>query len=286
MEVNPLTAANPRQWNTLSCDACTNGESSPGNVWACNGCLPGYAYNDDGYSGCLACDAGKYKIGIANTACICRAGYTGGGTLVSCTICPLGTYKTGTGAAGCSACTSGTYSNTDRAAACLACGPNTYNSDAGASACSTCPANAGPNAGRTACVCNAGYQEVSTNPLSYTTVCSDCGVGTYSSAGSSACTPCPEGTFGAQEKLSVCTPCPEGEFSGAGATECGTCHAYSSSISGTTDCACKAGYHKKTPTSACSPCDPGTYKGALGTGSCTACIWETTHSPSFGSTAC
>lgn len=203
---------------------------------------------------CEACATGKYKTVLgedacelcpantntANTGsddkslCLCNPGYIGASP-DACTQCAAGSFKSGLGDGTCELCEPGTFSLT------------------AASSCTQCPAHSQSGEGAAACVCSAGYHRVD-----------------------GTCQACPVGTFkaGAGDDSTLCLPCAEGTFSNAGSTECTLCP--ENSVTGTTDpgdvssCWCQAGYHYSS--GACAPCLPGSFKSTVSnTDGCTAC---------------
>ena len=85
-----------------------------------------------------------------------------------CTLCPMGTYASGTGNTRCTFCGGSTYSNTNGTTSCSACAANTaaieggwvccaanqYNTY-GSSSCLSCPAGTVSAAGSSSCTCSA-----------------------------------------------------------------------------------------------------------------------------------
>ena len=116
--------------------------------------------------------------------------------------------------------------------------------------------------------------------------------GTYSKAGSPACTPCPVGSYNPNENVSTCTPCQAGTFSAVvGATNSSVCQPCSpgtySSIQSPTCTACPAGRYSSvaaaTSNSTCLQCPAGSYSLA-GSTQCTMCP-AGTYSATLGATS-
>jgi syndecan 4 len=118
-------------------------------------------------------------------------------------------------------CAAGTYesfpctSTANRDRECTACQPGSYKSTVGAAACTACAAGT--------------YSTVSGASLAST--CSSCPAGTFSNAGSTACTACQEGIgFSTGVGASACTPC----------SVCGTAGQYKKGCGGTTGGICES----------------------------------------------
>jgi hypothetical protein len=227
------------QTSSVTCIDCTAGSHSGAGAISCIGCLAGKYSSVQAASTsdtCVDCAAGKLSRATGQTSsvtCIdsCEAGKFSGATgqteyVTSCIDCTAGKYSAAgaavctdcaagklsaavgaTSASTCAECGAGKYGDASAATVCTDCVPGKYKATAGVNtACDNCEAgkfkaSAGVN---TACDnCEAGKYSASSS-----TVCADCGTGTYSNvSGSPTCLectkePCPfPGTF----ELSSCT---------------------------------------------------------------------------------
>jgi hypothetical protein len=162
--------------------------------------------------------------------------------------------------------------------------------------CTDCPTNSNSPARLssvkgTSCTCNAGSTGPNGGPcepcvagkyktLTGTATCTNCGAGTYSSAGSTACMGCGAGTYSAAVGATAswrCSPCPSNSISPVGSsalTSC-TCSTGSTGPNGGLCAPCAAGKYKElTGTVTCTPCGAGTYSAAVGAtaiSKCSAC---------------
>jgi syndecan 4 len=108
--------------------------------------------------------------------------------------------------------------------------------------------------------CVAGFYCGTTGMSTY--VSSDCPAGTFSSAGASACTPCPAGYYSSSAETAACSACGAGTFSNLG-----------SGVAGSTDCEeCEGGqYQASAAQSACKDCPVATYVSGTGAVACVDC---------------
>ncbi len=122
----------------------------------------------------------------------CPSGFFQNQTLLTCAICPLGTYSINQGVDDssstlCSSCKAGEYGITSGASTCVKCGKGTY------------------------------------LPLgSNSTVCVTCAPGKFAAAeGATECEYCPPNTYNHRYAASICTVCPQLSSSSIGAQVCG-----------------------------------------------------------------
>jgi hypothetical protein len=285
-----------------SCVSCPGSSSSAAATTAISNCLCNAGHTGPNGGTCVACAAGKYKIGVGDAACIdcnvgkyletegatqesscvscpessnsaaasntianclCNAGHTGpnGGT---CVACPAGKYKIGAGDAVCSDCISGKYLETQGVTQEISC--------------VSCPASSSSAAASTAianCLCNAGH----TGPNGGT--CIACATGKYKiGAGDAACSDCGTGKYldtqGATQESS-CVSCPASSSSATASTtiENCLCNAGHTGPNGGTCVACATGKYKiGAGDAACSDCGAGKYletEGATQESSCVSC---------------
>ena len=198
---------------------CPAGQYSLAGAAACSPCSLGTYGASVGMStsGCSAlCPAGRYGdvmgLTTANCSGLCPAGYKcpQGATNATALPCPPGQYSTA-GSDACSDCAQGYYGAgfaSTNASCDGPCAPGYY----GFSVKQVTSQCSGP--------CLAGYAcgPGSTSATSYA-----CPVGTFSTAGSAACTPCPAGRYGDAAHLSACTACPAGTFGSDVGLNASTC---------------------------------------------------------------
>jgi hypothetical protein len=302
-----------------SCRAASDTQGATGSTSALNClCDPGYLSAGTSAAGtCTACGAGKYKIGTNNNACVdCGAGtwsVTTGGTAAStCTACAAGTWSdtpglatnscisciagwigTATGGSSiavCSACPEGTASPTAGSTTCSTCVNETITGAVGATTCGSCGTLESPNAGQTACICDAGALKSTLTPYP----CEACPLSTYKVlAGDAAtCTPCsalattvatgqslatactcPAGTFGTAV-TGACQGCAKGEYStGTDAVACTACTGLQTTLakSAAAEAACVCSVGAGLSMGSCVTCPKGTYSGVEADLACDTC---------------
>ena len=156
-----------------------------------------------------------------------------------------------------------------------------------------------------ACVCDAGYTEVtgsSTSRRLLVVSCEACQPGTYKvDVGNEVCLPCPDHSSSPAASITVtacfcaagytgpdggeCTMCAPGSYKAfSGSSPCTLCPSNASSPSASTDalhCLCNAGY-TNPDADECAACAPGFYKSTAGSSPCTPCAAHTS-SPSASS---
>ncbi|GMH73473.1 hypothetical protein TrST_g4716 [Triparma strigata] len=137
---------------------------------------------------------------LASYSFSCPAGSsnpTEGETSESCVPCSAG-ESSSSGSINCTPCAAGSYSGAS-SPACIPCAAGKYLQSATTSneadACSNCPSGSYSGASSASCTsCAVGKHLVLSTASSEPEACSSCPLGTYSdSAGSSTCTPCPDG---------------------------------------------------------------------------------------------
>ena len=227
--------------SSLACTLCQEGKYQTGTgmstSMACLNCQHGTYQTGQGMvasSQCLLCLAGKYSTAFgapsATTCADCPAGtYStsmGEQSQDNCSQCVAGTYSSSVGAPTsvlCSLCHAGTYSLTlgsTSSASCISCQPGTFSTTLGAPLLDFClECLAGTFAllpGASACQnCPAG----SFNPTNFSTNCSLCEPGRYSTGGTSGCLLCSYGTFTSASGRWDCSECSNGNFAENGASQ-------------------------------------------------------------------
>lgn len=163
-------------------------------------CDPGYFLNDNV---CTLCDWGQYNNEYGAT---------------ECKNCGPGSYHRDDRTI-CNGCAAGFYSNLVRNQLCFAC-PNGWYSNMpnGADECTRC--DAGTYSDERA----NDYFNEQYSSTDGSISCKYCQMGTFSSAGASACTNCAVGKFSASSGASACTDCDVGTYSDeSGASSCKAC---------------------------------------------------------------
>ncbi len=236
---------------------CGAGYSCPPGTAAANATAsvcPAGTFSTEGAGSCSQCAAGLYggSPGAVSPQCsgLCAPGFfcTSGSTNNTPSVCPAGQYSMA-GAGQCSDCSSGQYGST----------PGLQTPDC-----------TGP--------CTAGYACPAGSVNATVTLCP---AGTYSTVGSSVCTPCVAGLYGDTPglPLAACTgPCPAGRFgsvSGLTSATCtGACDAGYACTPGSisaTQTACPMGRYSLGSAGECTVCPGGTFgvNSALRTADCT-----------------
>ena len=255
-------------WPVYLCMTCNQMSYCPGDD-SRRACLPGThsSYGESACHACTGCASGSRVWGYckwwypdiegaavwAATYCVpcstptCTNGQRAVGTCSSAYNAPLGgnDYYCGGSIAGwylppaggvATKCPLGTYSTANDVSSCTVCAAGTY-------------------------------YTTTTTGASSNSICLACPVGKYSSAGATACTLCPVGTYRPSTGGSQCMTCPPGtESTATGASACQSCAAGKFSQTGTC-VACQTGtFAASTGSAACLSCGPGNY------GSSTSCI--------------
>lgn len=225
--------------------------------------------------------------------------------LAACIPCPKGSAScppcTGSGSCTpttqqcgrvCTPCQPGKYTDTEGIALCDVCGEGTYSDEVGATQCKQCT-DGSTTSEEGATVCHDEDCPVGTFYNTQTSVCDNCGAGTYqdetrqtecksclgpgrvlespsvckcdngygTATGSpETCLACEIGTYQDEETLGLCKACAEKE---------------STATTGANDqaeCKCIRGYGYDTADSACEICQPGTYNDELEETPCKKCI--------------
>jgi alpha-tubulin suppressor-like RCC1 family protein len=294
------------------CIACSPGKYQTATGQSlCKDCSPG-TFNDpvvDG-PGCVDCSPGSYQNIPGQTQCmLCAAGsFTTENRSRACWNCDAGNFQDLEGQISCKPCEAGKFSS-DNMSHCLSCPFGSF-SNPSASFCAYCPkgfntskiGSAGVSDCRRVCIegefgpsfgianesggcefCSAGTYSSS----SYFTSCTDCPLGTFSSANMSSCKVCESGAFSSVLGSTECNPCIKGYFQDqTGFSFCFSCLAGTfSAVNQSIRCEnCSEGlFTFKLGSTVCSRCIPGKYaveSGCLncssghisdGLGSCTSC---------------
>jgi hypothetical protein len=228
--------------------------SSDGNT-ALIGAKQKNSYTGAAYLFRLACSEGQYDNGI------------------SCTPCAAGTYQPSTGQASCLSCAPGLYQYLTGQNACLSCPVNTYQPLTGQISLNACSVY---------CIAGEYYNG---------TVCTQCAIGTYQTAGFHlSCEPAPAGTFVGSPGATAPTACSPGEYQSlTGQFSCIQCliGKYQPSTGQSACLDAPAGFMAPSPGTATlpTPCPAGTFQANPGASSCTACPAGTVQ-PATGQTAC
>ena len=190
---------------TSKCSLCPANSFCPDQFTVLN--CSNHALSQPGQSsptGCNACPSGYIQNSAGNSPISCRACLPG-------FQCPSLTQET--------KCLAGTFAP-PLATACQQCPPNSFSNDA-ATACTACSAHAtAPNGSQSiyACNCDSGYYRDSFYrciQCPHGVACSSnmalqCGAGTYSDVGQSACALCSQGQYQDSRGASTCKLCPAG----------------------------------------------------------------------------
>lgn len=273
--------------------------SPPGTpIKGCEQCLAGkYSNKDVGLSSCTACGPGRYQPVVGQVRCdACPRGRYGEEGEADCRLCPPNTFSDQAGASkeGCLACPSGTVSP-QGSVSCNACPRGTY-ANLTLAACPPCPANtfaASPLS--TSCEpCQMGETAPSGSfdcdgcgPGQYFSTesegirCKSCAAGRFNTGASGikidSCdsaqpgfyvgntganfqTPCPAGTFSANNDTVACKACGPGTYSGEpGMSQCRSCSAGFVSNQPVNIFCVRCGLLEVAPKNAsnvCEPCPP------------------------------
>ena len=273
-----------------NCVTCENPYVFDVETGVCEECLPGDFYDEETNT-CKNCnwDRGDnpelnyYENAMTSlqgtTAsfndCKCSAGFTRNTSVDRhpCMPCPVGEFKSVTGATVCIECDAG-YTTLPTN---ILWPSNIYEMTARRPVSNS----------SSACVCKPGFYHNNV-------VCTPCHIGSYKSySGNSGCNPCPEGTtspLGSQllehctcmqghtqiEGLNgvKCTQCSVDTYKNiVGAHPCTSCPSKAESFIGATDigeCYCSAGYTNWNE-NGCDKCAQGTFKPLISNGECTIC---------------
>ena len=298
------TETGAHEFTACVCNAGFSASATGGTIQsltnACSECEIGSYKASAGTSPCIACPSNADALTAGSTACVCNAGFDG--NFLACNACAAGTYKAAASTADCTAChefsTSNVGSTTSQdchcnagfaadGGTCTPCPENTYKAAVSnhitCAPCSTSSQSASLTAS-SSCLCNAGYSGSSLDGSD----CSLCVAGTFkNSAGSAACTTCPDaqhssdlprtssadcvcnaGYAGDGADPSVCSACGHSEFKdtieNTACTACVDSHHSLTASTVVTDCECNAGFVGAAPT--CAACLPGQYANRNGNG--------------------
>ena len=276
------------------CVPCAEGFYGVENV-GCVKCQPGYFSNSSAATSCSICEPGTFSGILGSTVCLnCERGSEAPGfAAVSCSQCGPGRYSSSTRSVKCELCSEGTYGkDVGRIADCdqLCDSDDGWFSGRGATACTFC---SGGTVQGIECV-GCGYgRYASTNPITGTPVCIECGLGLVNlnvtfgqlsdcvvcdsvtayaplNSGGITCTEAPLGSV-PDPTRSAYVPCPRGTYRGEGQKQCVPC------APGT--------FAGEEGQAECSPCGEGRYAAASGSVACLRCR-DNTVSRQIGSTSC
>ena len=284
----PIGSKSSGEETDPNCNRCTAGkfQDETGQAF-CKNCAQGYYTNSLSYhTECTACNPGETTSGSGQTECkSCEAGtYSSSTTGFLCQACASGFYS-GSGASFCTPCSKGYKGNTgtgytSSSDACVACGEGMYQDEEGKLTCKVC------NKGRYSDVttltdgdkckeCPAGTflaDDATTADLHDAVAdCLDCQnsvSGSFSTAGSSECSPCPEGNqatkSGGSDFVNLCLPCAAGKYNSDENSNCKLCSSLQKQPEeGKTFCIpCGVGKVASANRLECSECGNGKYRSA------------------------
>ena len=284
----PIGSKSSGEETDPNCDRCEAGkfQDETGQAF-CKNCAQGYFTNSLSYhTTCTACNPGETTSGSGQTECkSCEAGtYSSSTTGFLCQACASGFYS-GSGASSCTPCSKGYKGNTgtgytSSSDACVACGEGMYQDEEGKLTCKVC------NKGRYSDVttltdgdkckeCPAGTflaDDATTADLHDAVAdCLDCQnsvSGSFSTAGSSECSPCPEGNqatkSGGSDFVNLCLPCAAGKYNSDENSNCKLCSSLQKQPEeGKTFCIpCGVGKVASANRLECSECGNGKYRSA------------------------
>ncbi len=233
----------PGTWSDIgsaTCSLCppnSNSSARSTSLTDCK-CIPGFT-GQDGQT-CEACERGEYKASVGNASCtICSENsYSARGTDLYSELTDRGGTRcmclfgyTGPDSGNCTACEEGKYKNVSGSTLCYNCARN-----------STSPAGSSQ---KSACVCNAGYEETISGSEENELNCTACARGKYKATISFKYL---------QILLNPCSSCPANftTISGSAASGCECDVGYSNSSTNTTS------------QNWCGSCKIGTYKNSTG----------------------
>jgi hypothetical protein len=235
---------------------CPQGHACSGGAHAKVPCLPGFSAENEGSAKCLRCTPGMYADSEGSVECTkCRPGmYANRDNHTSCLDCPIGkkTEDGQTGATSCQSCGAGEYG-----AVCAWCAVGMFRSgsDPDATVCKDCPAGYHQDAvyGAACLPCIPGLYQDELG----TKVCKKCGINQYTpTSNASECLDCKIGTSTNKQKgSSICTNCQAGKF-GATCEDCavGMYRGGGDVLSAETCSDCKPGFYQLNKGSvACLP---------------------------------
>ncbi|GMH49413.1 hypothetical protein TL16_g00510 [Triparma laevis f. inornata] len=251
------------------CGDCVAGKASMGgDATTCDDCDGEGQYSDDSLAAaCKIAPAGYKPADDHDGLEQCLKNFFSIGASSSCSPCENGGHSL-PGAAACEACSSGKFYN-EESIKCENCPPGMY-SPSGASSLGNCQACEDPGsystAGSAACsLAPSGYI-----PTSSRFALQKCDVGTYSEGLADECKPCPEG-FVSQAGSAACSPCPQYQRQDPGnLTKCVCNDSFEREDGdGDSQCTCKPGETLAGTT--CVVCDLNKFKSIFKVESCTAC---------------
>ena len=227
---------------------------------------------------CSVCAIGKYAPG---------AGITGEGYITSynpaigfrdaCRDCPPYSTTTAQGSSSISACTCNAGYTSMHAPfenACWHCESGKYKPESGSAPCTLCPSNSQQE---------VGYQNAQTTPQSCK--CNVGYTGIVDGTPEGTCDACAPGTYKDLLGPGACQSCDANTYSGAGASACTSCPDYSRAETGSDDigdCKCNAGYELNEDV--CDICEAGKFSTGNGD-SCQSCAGDSIAS-SPGASSC
>ncbi len=261
----------------MPCTLCSAGTASAHyaavTVGTCRDCED-TKFAGRGSAECDTCptDASSVLPRATKADCRCDPGTTGNNGQ-ACEACEVGTYKPQMGHAPCTQCGAGKFSHDSKKASedtCQEC-PDAEYAPVGSHSCTPCPTGAtswGERAAVDDCKCRSGFNGTDGH------ACTGCRAGTFKQVvGEGNCQLCPPGTFSTVEKAewaSSCTPCGVGMYSSAGSTACTFCFANAVSDARSGDigsCECNVGYGYTAP-DICTTCTTAKFKPQRGNHAC------------------
>ena len=284
-----------------SCNTCPAGSFTSGGLdqttrTDCSPCPPGHECSD-GSSVKTPCIAGKYASGSATACLVCGADhlYSAGGSAASrCDLCRPGSFTAGGTATARHTCTKcwagytcdGTSDTSTQCSAgtfaakgsfyCTPCGNDNMFSGVGAGVCAVCGPGSFTGGGssttrQTCAACTAGSK------CSGTSVQVKCDVGTFSTAGQSACADCGADNLysGTPGTADACVTCAAGSVTYGGnpttRTTCEACSPGYKCVGTSSIVTCGAGFFSAAGSSACAKCADGTKYSQPAAAACSTC---------------
>ena len=199
-----------------------------------------FTHSNPSYSCNLGLAPSWYLYGQKNSCPATKAVATNGSGSVEDCVCLPGYASQGPGVfTACSPCPAGTFADKHNMSQCTQCPENSWHT-------STQQTNI------SACLCHIGFSGTAARG------CGVCMPG-YATLGlSTACSPCPAGTFADEHNMSQCTPCPANSW-----------HT-STKQTNISACLCNAGW-AGVAASGCVECAAGTFTAANGSAVCQIC---------------
>ena len=276
-----------------ACQQCTSGRFGAAAGAGCQDCTKGQFQKQAGQSECTPIEAGWYGVNGANTTknsdqIKCPAGKSGAGGAAGCESCAVGKFTERASESVCENCPIGYTAASEGSTKCISCGVGTYGLSH--NTCTSCPEGwhrSDEQTDYTTCVvCPRGRS----SSYAGSSVCLDCGAGTFGAATDGTCSACPSGFYrGAEDNTTACTQCGKGfETPAAGAVSCAACESGKFGSASGVCTACPAGkYQELKGQSICTDCDVDTFlekEGRRSKSDCVKCKLYAPHTTTAGVT--